>query len=311
MNSTRTAPDATPTGTVTFLFSDIEGSTRRWDADRAAMSEAVARHDELARAAISAHHGHVFKTLGDGFCCVFTVPSEAVAAALELQRLLLAQDFSAVDGLRVRIALHTGTADERDGDYFGPAVNRVARLLSTAHGEQVIVSGVTYDAARNGITPWASFKALGVHRLKDLSLPEHVFQLLASDLRSDFPPLRSLTALTNNLPPQLTSFVGREQEVTGIAELVGRKRLVTLVGSGGVGKTRTSLQVAASLLDGSGDGAWFIELAPLESGAYIPATVAHVLGVSLPPGGDPIENLVRALAAKHVLLIFDNCEHVI
>ena len=300
-----------PTGTVTFLFSDIEASTRRWDADLAAMSQAVARHDALARNVIAARHGHIFKTLGDGFCCAFSSPIDAVMAGLELQRVLAAEDFSAVDGLAVRVALHTGMAEERDGDFFGPTVNRVARLLSTAHGEQVIVSGVTHDLACRPVESWGTFKDLGIHRLKDLTRPERIYQLVARGLRSDFPPLRSLTALPNNLPVHLTSFFGREREVAEIARSLGRKRLVTLVGSGGVGKTRASLQVAANLLDGSGDGVWFIELAPLESGAYLPATVAQSLSLGPLPDGDPLEHLVRMLKAKRMLLIFDNCEHII
>jgi predicted ATPase/class 3 adenylate cyclase len=302
---------AVPTGTVTFLFSDIEGSTRRWDADRAAMSEALARHDALVRSALTANAGYVFKTLGDGFCCAFTEPENALAAAVALQRSLAAETFSAVDGLRIRIALHTGTADEREGDYYGPTVNRVARLLSTAHGEQVVVSEATYDAARNAVASWATFKDLGVHCLKDLSVPERVYQLVAPQLRVDFSPLRSLTEFPNNLPAHLSSFIGREHEVKKIAALIGAKRLVTLVGSGGIGKTRTSLQVAANVLEATGDGVWFIELAPLATGEYIPAAVAQAMGLSLLSDGDTLEHLVRALKTKHALLIFDNCEHLV
>jgi predicted ATPase/class 3 adenylate cyclase len=300
-----------PSGTVTFAFTDIEGSTPRWDRDRAAMEAAVRRHDALMREAIAAHNGYVFKTIGDAFCAAFARPEDAVGAMFDAQRALGAEDFSAVDGLRVRVAVHTGTADERDRDYFGPAGNRVARLLGIGHGGQVLLSGVTSELVRGALSPLLSLRDLGEHRLKDLSRPEHVYQLVGPALIGDFPPLRSLSAMPNNLPRQMTSFVGRETEVAEITALLAKHQLVTIVGSGGVGKTRTSLQVAANLLDGSGDGVWFIELAPLSSGDYIPSTVATVLGLTLPSKGDPLEHLVRATSAKHALLVFDNCEHLV
>ena len=300
-----------PSGTITFAFTDIEGSTQRWDRDRAAMEAAVRRHDVLMREAIAAHSGYVFKTIGDAFCAAFARPEDAVAAMFDAQRALGAEDFSAIDGLRVRAAIHTGTADERDGDYFGPAVNRIARLLGIAHGAQVLVSGVSSDLVQGSLPPQTSLRDLGEHRLKDLSRPEHVYQLLGPELVADFPPLRSLGALPNNLPLQSTTFVGRETEIAEIAKLVDNKRLVTLVGSGGVGKTRTALQVAANLLDGFGDGVWFIELAPLSSGDLIPSTVARAMSLPLPADGDPVEQLVRELKKKRALLVFDNCEHLV
>ena len=208
---------ALPTGTVTFLFTDIEGSTQRWDAHREAMSAAVQRHDAIVRAAMDAHGGYVFKTLGDAFCVAFARTDAAVAAALDFQRALAAEDFAAVGGLRVRVALHTGTADERDSDYFGPAVNRVARLLSIGHGGQTLLSGVMHDLVLGSLPSRVSLRDLGEHRLKDLSRPEYVYQLVAPDLASEFPALRSLESMANNLPLQLTSFVGREREVAEIA----------------------------------------------------------------------------------------------
>ena len=300
-----------PSGTVTFAFTDIEGSTERWDADRAEMQGAVQRHDELLRGAIEAHDGHVFKTIGDAFCAAFARPEDAVAAMLDAQRALAAEDFDAVRGVRVRAAIHTGTADERNGDYFGPAVNRVARLLAVGHGGQVLASGVTSDLVQGDLPPQASLRDLGEHRLKDLSRPEQVYQLLAPDLQAEFPPLRSLNSLPNNLPLMVTSFVGRETEVAEIEALIAANRLVTLVGSGGIGKTRTSLQVAANDLDGSGDGVWFIELAPLTSGEYIPRAVAQAMNLALPAEGDALESLVRMLKGKDALLVFDNCEHLV
>ena len=231
---------ARPTGTVTFAFTDIEGSTQRWDRDRAAMQDAVRRHDALMQTAIAQHSGYVFKTIGDAFCAAFARPEDAVAAILDAQRTLGVEDFSRTDGLRVRAAIHTGTADERDGDYFGPALNRVARLLAIGHGGQVLVSGVTTDLVQGALPAQATLRDLGEHRLKDLARPEHVYQLLAPDLAADFPPLRSLRVLPNNLPLQLSTFVGRETEIVEIATLIEKHRLVTLVGSGGVGKTRLS-----------------------------------------------------------------------
>jgi predicted ATPase/class 3 adenylate cyclase len=300
-----------PTGTVTFAFTDIEGSTARWERDRAGMQDAVRRHDASMRATITAHDGVVFKTIGDAFCAAFARPEDAVAAMLDAQRALAAEDFSAIDGLRVRAAIHTGTSDEREGDYFGPAVNRVARLLAIGNGGQVLVSRVTADLVQGALPPQVSLRDLGTHRLRDLALPEYVYQLVAPDLAAEFPALRSLDALPNNLPRMMTSFVGREAEISEITALVGANPVVTLVGSGGVGKTRASLQIAANLLDGTVDGVWFIELAPLASGDYIPSTVAHALGITLPPEGDQIEHLTRALKAKRTLLVFDNCEHMV
>ena len=302
---------ALPTGTVTFLFTDIEGSTERWDIHREAMLAAVQRHDAIGHAAMDAHGGYVFKTLGDAFCVAFARTDAAVSAALDFQRALAAEDFSAVGGLRVRAALHTGAADERGGDYFGSTVNRVARLLSIGHGGQTLLSGVTHDLVLGALPSQVSLRDLGEHRLKDLSRPEYVYQLVAPELASEFPALRSLQSMPNNLPLQMTSFVGRDREVAEIAESLGTHRLVTLVGSGGIGKTRTSLQVAANLLDGSGNGVWFIELAPLASDEYISATIAQALGLSLPPEGDALAHLVKTLKSWQALLVFDNCEHIV
>lgn len=283
----------------------------RWERDRQAMEPALARHDALMRAALEARRGYVFKTVGDAFCVAFAVAHEAVAAALEAQRALATGEFAAVDGLRVRMALHAGSAAERDGDYFGPTVNRVARLLAIAHGGQVVLSGACMELVQGDLPPQCSLRDLGAHQLKDLLQPEHVYQLVAPDLAEKFPQLRSLHRQSNNLPVQLTSFVGREEEVTEITALAEKHRLVTLTGAGGVGKTRASLQVAANLIDAFSDGVWSIELAPLTNGDYVPTTVAQALALALPPEGSPVENLVRALKAKQTLLVFDNCEHLL
>src|SRR5579863_1423892 len=302
---------ARPTGAVTFLFSDIEGSTSRWEDAPEAMEAALARHDVLLRSAIEAHAGYVFKTVGDEFCATFQTAADAIAAALDAQLALAAEDFSAVEGLRVRMALHTGHSAERDGDYFGPTVNRVARLLAVGNGGQVLLSGACVELVQGELPAQCSLRDLGEHRLKDLAQPERIHQLLAPDLVADFAPLRSLEHLSNNLPAQVSSFIGREAEIAEITALIEQHRLVTLVGSGGVGKTRLSLHVAADLVDQVRDGVWFVELAPLSQGEYIPTTVASALGITLPSEGDLVENLARALKGKEQLLVFDNCEHLV
>ena len=304
-------PRTLPTGTVTFLFTDIEGSTKRWERDSAAMSEAVRRHDALLRGAIGERGGYAFKTVGDAFCAAFSRPENAVAAILTAQRALYAEDFSAVEGLQVRAAIHTGTAEEREGDYFGPAVNRVARLLAIAHGGQTLVSGVTVELVQDALPPRTSLRDLGQHRLKDLAHPVQVYQLVAEGLGELFPPLRSLGALPNNLPLQLTSFVGREDEVAGIVDLLGRSRLLTIVGTAGVGKTRAALQAAAELVDGSGDGVWFVDLAPLRDPALVAREIAVTLGVTVPPEKTALETVVEYLKARRLLLVVDNCEHLV
>lgn len=302
---------ARPTGTVTFLFSDIEGSTKRWERDRDAMVSAVARHDAVIRGALEARGAYVFKTLGDGFAAAFARPEDAIAAAAEAQRAIASEDFSDVDGLRVRMALHTGTANERDGDYFGPAVNRVARLLAIGHGGQVLVSGTATDLLQGVMPPQTSLRDLGAHGLKDLARPEQVYQLVAPALAEMFPALRSLDQLPNNLPLQLTSFVGRENDVAEIKALLEEHRLVTLIGTGGAGKTRCAIQVGADLLDGTGDGVWLAELAPISDRSLVASVVAQVLNVQGESNRPALDTLLTFLKRKRLLLILDNCEHVI
>lgn len=303
-------PRSLPTGLVTFLFTDIEGSTRRWEEYRAAMHDALARHDETLRATIEGHGGAVFKTVGDAFCAAFAAPATAVEAALHAQQLLAGADFAAVGGLRVRMSIHTGTVHERDGDYFGPTLNRVARLLGIGHGGQVLVSKATYDLVADAPPPGASFQDLGLHRLKDLSQAEHVYQLVAADLAREFPPLHSLPAASNNFPVQTTSLVGREADVAEIVAMLERCRLVTVLGSGGIGKTRATLEAGARLVDRYPDGAWFVELAPLADGALIAAPIAAAAGVPMQWEGDAVAALTASLAAKHMLLVLDNAEHL-
>ena len=300
-----------PTGLVTFLFSDIEGSTQRWEQRREAMTLALRRHDRLMRSAIESRNGRVFKTMGDQFCAVFWSAPEAVAAAAHAQAEIARQDWSTIDGLHVRMAVHTGVTDERDGDYFGPAVNRVARLLAIGHGGQILLSGFAADLATEHLPPNSELRDLGAHRLKDLAQAERVYQLVSSDSAHRSPQLRALRA-PNNLPAPLTSFLGREAETRAVARLVGEYRLVTLVGTGGVGKTTTAVRVAADLLDSYDDGAWLVELCPVSDPHLVAGAIAAAFGIE--DRGDsrpPIEVVCAALRNKHALIVLDNCEHVI
>ena len=233
-----------PTGAVTFAFTDIEGSTTRWDRDRAAMQEAVRRHDAIMRAALTEHGGHVFKTVGDAFCAAFTHPADALAAMLDAQQKLAAEDFAAVDGLRVRMALHTGSADERDGDYFGPAVNRVARLLSLGHGGQILLSSATAELLGGSLPPLTTLRDLGVHHLKGIADPERVHQLTATDVATEFPPLRPSTApddlaiMDAEALYPVSGFSGREKELMALNAALANDRGTAVVhGLGGVGKS--------------------------------------------------------------------------
>jgi predicted ATPase/class 3 adenylate cyclase len=287
---------------LAFLFTDIEGSTRRWEAAPQAMRTALARHDQLLRAAIAQAGGQVFKTVGD---------ASALVAALTAQRALQADGFPETGGLKVRMAVHSGVAEARDSDYFGPALNRVARLLAAAYGGQVLVSGLAVDHAQGSLPPEASLRDLGRYRLKDISEPEHIYQLQARDLLPEFPALRVGLAQPNNLPQQVTSFIGREAERADIKALLEELRLVTLVGSGGVGKTRMALQVGGDLLEHYPDGVWLIELAPLSDPQLVAETIAHLFGVSTGTGNSPTETLVVFLKDKRTLLILDNCEHLV
>jgi len=275
------------------------------------MQHAVRRHDELLQETIAAHGGVVFKTVGDAFCAAFSRPEDAVAAALESQKRLRSEDFSAVGGLHVRGALHTGTTDERNGDYFGPTVNKVARLLAVGHGGQILLSGVTADLVHDKLPANVALRDLGRHRLKDLAEPTAVVQLTAPELPLDFPVLRSLDAQPNNLPAQLTSFIGRESELREAQALLQQTRLLTLAGAGGVGKTRMAVQLAADVCDQFPDGVWFVDLAPLSDGIFISPTMLATIGAREEPGRDTTETLADSLREKTALIVLDNCEHVI
>jgi predicted ATPase/class 3 adenylate cyclase len=306
-------PEMPPSGTVTFFFSDVEGSTKLWEREPQTMRIALEQHDVLLRNAIVESGGYVFKTVGDAFCAAFATAQDAVVAALSSQRALSLESWPTSTPIRVRIAVHTGAVNTRDGDYFGPAVNRVARLLSTAHGGQSVLSQTSYDLARDFLPVDTSLIDLGEHALKDLGRPERIFQLLHPDLLREFPPLRSLNdaSLKHNLPQQLTSFVGRERESSELQSLILKNRLCTLTGPGGNGKTRLSLQVAADLIDEFEDGAWFVELASLTESVHLVRAVAAVLGLHEDPNKPFLQNLADQLRAKQVLLVLDNCEHLL
>ncbi len=273
-----------PRGTVTFLFTDIEGSTQLWERHPEAMKAALARHDRLLREAVEAHNGHVVKTTGDGCHAVFAFAADALEAIVQAQQALAAESWAdiAPDALHIRAGLHSGETELRAGDYYGSAVNRAARIMSIGHGGQVLLSGLTVALLDERLPEGVTLRELGEVRLRDLSRPERVFQLVIDDLRADFPPLKSLDAFPGNLPVQLTPFVGRERELTEVAQLLKTTRLLTLTGPGGTGKTRLSLQVAATVQAEYANGAWLVELAPLaqrpacgRSASFMPASDDH------------------------------------
>jgi predicted ATPase/class 3 adenylate cyclase len=295
----------------TFLLTDIEGSTRLWEENGGSMGAALGQHDKLLRQAIEEHGGAVIKTTGDGMLAVFADPVSGVDAALEAQRTLRDATWGETGQLRVRMALHAGAAETRDGDYFGPALNRVARILAIGHGGQVICSAVAAVLARDGLPTSVDLLDLGSHRLRDMDRPEQVYQVVVDDLPRTFPPLRSLSTRRSNLPVQLTSFVGREKQLAEVVDLIGRHRLVTLIGTGGTGKTRLMLEVAGHLLERYPDGVWLAELAPLGDVSQIPSEVARALGAPEIPGVPAIATIAAFLAEKDLLLLLDNAEHLV
>lgn len=300
-----------PAGTVTLLFTDIEGSTKLWETHSEAMKRALTRHDSLLREAIAAHDGYVFKTIGDAFCAAFATAPEALAAALTAQLALVQEAWPEPIPLRVRMALHTGAVENRDNDYFGPPLNRVARLLSTGHGGQTLLTQATQELLRDSLPPTATLRDLGMHQLKDLARPEQIYQLQHPGLPESFPALKSLSNHPNNLPQQVTSFIGREKELAEVQERLAQTRLLTLTGAGGSGKSRLSLQAAADLLERFPDGVFLVELAPLADPDLVVQTTASVLNFK-DGGKQPIlTSLTEALRAKSLLLLLDNCEHVL
>jgi predicted ATPase/class 3 adenylate cyclase len=301
-----------PSGTVTFLFTDIEGSTRLWEQYPQAMPDALARHDALMRQAIAAAAGVVYKVIGDAFQAAFTTAPAACAAALAAQRALTCETWGEVGAVPVRMALHTCAAVPTDGDYRTGALNRLGRLLGAVHGGQIVLSQSTADLARDMLPPDVTLRDLGVRHLRDLR-PEPVFQLVAPDLPADFPPLKTLDRPRHNLPSQPNMLIGRAQEVAAVRErlLCDHVRLVTLTGPGGIGKTRLGEQVAVVLLDDFADGVFFVNLAPISDPGLVAATIAQALEVR-ERGDQPLrERLKEYLRDKQLLLLLDNFEQVV
>jgi predicted ATPase/class 3 adenylate cyclase/Tfp pilus assembly protein PilF len=303
-----------PSGTVTFLFTDIEGSTAMWERDRQAMRAAVDRQLAILHSLITAHHGVLFKTVGDGTQAAFASAEEALRAAVAAQRALLQETWVDPPGpLRVRMALHAGEAQpDAHGDYLAAPLNRLSRLLSTGHGGQILLSQTVQQLTRGALPAGSELRDLGDHRLRDLLEPERVYQLRHPDLPADFPPLKSLENRPNNLPLQPTPFLGREHAVQQIVDLLHRPevRFLTLTGPGGTGKTRLALQAAAEVLDDFTDGVFFVALASLTDPELVLPSLATTLGIR-EEGGQPLgERLRDVLAAKQLLLVLDNMEHL-
>ena len=295
------------------MFTDIEGSTLLLERlGRRAYAEVLADHHRLIRAGVSAHGGREVDTQGDSFFVVFPSASGSVAAAIEIQLALEAHRWAGGERVRVRMGLHAGEASETTTGMVGYDVHRAARVAATAHGGQILLSETAAALVRESLPEGVSLKDLGHHRLKDLRRAQQIFQLTADGLASDFPPLRSLDSplLPNNLPAQLASFIGRDEELGEVRALVESSRLVTLTGAGGAGKTRLALQVAAELLDGSGDGVWLVELAPVADDDAVPRAIAQALGITAPPGRAALDVLLDAVAPQELLVVLDNCEHL-
>jgi predicted ATPase/class 3 adenylate cyclase len=300
-----------PSGTVTFLFTDIEGSTKlaqthadKWEAMRA-------RHHEILKAAIESNNGYVFQIIGDAFCAAFHTAGEALHAATKSQINLHQENWGEIQ-LKVRMGVHTGKAEIREnGEYQGYlAMSHIQRLMSAGHGGQVLVSSATQELLLEDLLEDATLRDLGKKRLKDLIRPERIYQLVIPGLPVEFPPLKTLDFYRHNLPVQLTSFIGREREIKQIEDALRDHRLVTLTGPGGAGKTRLSLQIAVDLLDQFPDGVWFVELAPVSDPELIPKTILSAFGI-VEQGGTVLQQLTDYLREKNLLLVLDNCEHII
>ena len=293
-----------------FLFTDIEGSTRRWETAPDAMREAMRRHDSILRATVAAHRGRVFKSRGDGLGVVFPSMQEAVAAMVAGQRALIAEDWSGIGGLKVRMAVHCGPVEPRDGDFFGPTLHRLARLLDVGHGEQILMSAAALEALGGALAPGLELIDLGSHQLRDLIEPALIYQISAPGLPTKFAPLRSLNRAPHNLPSQLTPLVGREQALAEIRPLLERDRLVTLVGPGGMGKTRLAVQAGAELQEAFPDGVWLAEFAAVSDASLLPNVIAKLFGIATDGNAPPLPAVLLALARRKTLIILDNCEHL-
>ena len=297
-----------PTGTVTLLLADVEGSTRLWETQPEEMTAAIARLDDTLSGLVAAHDGvrPVEQGEGDSFVLAFARASDAVACGLALQRAPLAP-------IRLRIGINTGEIQLRDeGNYIGPTINRTARLRDLAHGGQTVLSGATEAMVLDHLPDDAWLNDLGTHPLRDLPRPERVVQLCHPDIRNDFPPLRvSDLATSQKLPVVLTSFVGRQLQITDLSEIVANNRLVTLTGAGGAGKTRLALKVAAHVAGGFRDGVWYVDLSTITDAGLVALTVARAFGLPDQPGRSTVDTVVKFVGDRQTLVVFDNCEHLL
>jgi len=302
---------------ATFLFTDIEGSTKLWDNTPEKMKSALQRHHAILQEAISSNGGAAFQIVGDAFCAAFPTASSAISAALIAQRVLYQEQWDTPFPIRVRMGIHTGAAEQTSNDSLtggyasNHTLNRVSRILSAGHGGQVLLSLTTKELVIDLLPEDTELRDMGEHHLKNVIRPEHLFQLIIADLPSDFPPLNTFDSTRHNLPLQLTSFIGREREIAEVKYLLSATRLLTLIGPGGTGKTRLSIQVASELLDQYPEGAWFVELAPISDPLLLPRTTAIAIGLRDEPHRPVIDMLCDYLRGKQLLLILDNCEHLV
>jgi predicted ATPase/class 3 adenylate cyclase len=300
-----------PTGTVTFLFTDIEGSTRLLQALGRGYPDLLNRHTAILRQAVAGHEGVEFGTEGDAFFAVFPSAVHAVEAAVAAQRSLAGEPWPTGHRVAVRMGLHTGEGVMGADGYVGLDVHRAARVADAAHGGQVLVSDGTRALVAGALPADATLRDLGVHRLKDINRPEHLYQLVIPDLPDDFPPIRTIDARQTNLPAERTSFVGREREIAELLDILREARLLTLTGPGGTGKTRLAVKVAAQLLDSYTEGVYFVDLSSITDHRFVPAAVAQALRLREQPGRRPLETLIDHLRGLHLLLVLDNLEHLL
>jgi predicted ATPase/class 3 adenylate cyclase len=297
--------------TYTFLFTDIEGSTRLWELQPDAMRIALDRHNAILRSVVEANQGRVFRTAGDAFFASFRSAPAALAAAVEAQKNLYREPWNLDSPLRVRMALHSGEAEEEAGDYVGSSLNRIGRLIAVAHGGQILLTRAVQELVRSELPAEVELLSLGQHRFRDLAFPEEVYQVRIAGLPANFPPLQSHQDRPNNLPVQLTSFIGRAELLAQAQDMLADTRLLTLTGAGGTGKTRLGIQLAASRLDAFSDGVWLVELAHLSDPALLPQILAGVLSVREHAQQDLLDSIGDAVRGKRLLIVLDNCEHLI
>lgn len=298
-------------GTLTFLLTDLVASTRAWETSPAGMREAMASHDRIVTRCLKRHHGEDGGRAGDSVLAVFRRAGDAAACALTLQREFTAEPWPSDTRLKSRIALHSGEVQRREGRYYGQALNRLARLLTTCHGGQVVMSQATELLLVDELPGGAAVWDLGLHRLKDLKRPEHVFQLVDLGQPTEFPPILSMPRPVTNLPARLTAFIGREGELKQLQEMHRQTRLLTLTGPGGAGKTRLALELASQLVGEAADGVWLVELDPLSDPLLVPQAVASGLGLKEQPGRRMTDTLVDHARERQLLLVLDNCEHLV